>query len=204
MPRTLSLVSSGELRTQSDAEVALALVAGHSWALNETWNRLAPMVLAMAQRCLGSRSEAEDVTQEVFYRVFRKAHTLREPERLRSFVYSFAIRVVKSELRRRKMRGWLSFGIPEAAEQSVNAADVEHRDLLTRFYSLLDRLGPRDRLVFVLRRFEGMTVEEIAERLVISVSTVKRSMNHSNEQLMRWVNADPTLKEVLGTEVLLP
>ena len=182
----------------------MALVAGQTWALNETWYRLAPMVLAMAQRCLGSRSEAEDVTQEVFYRVFRKAHTLREPDRLRSFVYSFAIRVLKSELRRRRVRAWLSFGLPETVEQAVDAPDVEHRDLLKRFYALLDRLTPRDRLVFVLRRIEGMTVEEIAERLVISVSTVKRSMNHSTEFLMRWVSTDPELSAVLTAEALAP
>lgn len=203
-PRTLSLVLKGREPVRPDREVALALVEGQAWALNETWYRMAPMVLALAQRCLGSRAEAEDVTQEVFYRVFRKAHTLREPERLRSFVYSFALRVVQSELRRRRVRAWLSFGAPETIEQAVSAPDVEHRDLLQRFYALLDRLSPRDRLVFVLRRIEGMTVEEIAERLSVSESTVKRSMNHSTEHLIRWVSKYPELSAVLSAEVLAP
>ena len=65
------------------------------------------------QRALGSESEAEDVAQEVFHRVFAKARTLREPERLRSFVFSFAIRLLKTELRRRRTRAWLSFHRPE-------------------------------------------------------------------------------------------
>jgi RNA polymerase sigma-70 factor, ECF subfamily len=200
-PRTLSLVSKGARRSQSDTEVAVALVAGQTWALDETWYRLAPMVLAMAQRCLGSRSEAEDVTQEVFYRVFRKAHTLREPERLRSFVYSFAVRVLKSELRRRRIRSWLSFGVPESAHEMAIPSDVEGREVLGRFYGLLDRLSARARLVFVLRRIEGLTVEEVAERLAVSESTVKRSMERGTRQLERWVEADPKLKELLNREV---
>ena len=59
------------------------------------------------------RTEAEDVAQEVFLAVFRKAKTIRDPDSLRSFIYSFAVRVLKAELRRRKIRGWLPF-MPEA------------------------------------------------------------------------------------------
>lgn len=201
-PRPLSLVTNGNRRAQSDADVARALLDGQAWAIGETWYRLAPMVLAMAERCLGSRSEAEDVAQEVFYHVFRKVNTLREPESLRSFVYSFAIRILKSELRRRRVRSWLSFGEVEPSSHPVAAPDVELRDLLRRFYRLLDRLTPRDRLVFVLRRIEGMTADEIAVHLSISRSTVKRSMSFSSRQLTRWVDGDPKLKELLTSEVI--
>lgn len=201
--RSLSLVTNGQRTSLSDTEVARALLAGQNWAVGETWYRMAPMVLSMAQRVLGSRSEAEDVTQEVFYRVFRKVDALREPESLRSFIYSFAVRVLKSELRRRRVRWWLSFGVPDSAlEHPAVSPDVELRDLLERFYRLLDRLSPRDRLVFVLRRVEGMTAEEVAEHLSVSLSTVKRSMRYSSSHLTRWVNADPRLRELLLAEAL--
>lgn len=200
--RPLSLVTNGRRRAQSDADVARALLAGQAWAVGEVWYRLAPMVLAMTERCLGSRSEAEDVTQEVFYHVFRKASTLREPESLRAFVYSFAIRILKSELRRRRVRGWLSFGDIDPSSHQAPPQDMELRDLLARFYRLLDRLNPRDRLVFVLRRIEGMTAEEIATHMSISTSTVKRSMKYSSEHLTRWVSADPRLRDLLASEVI--
>jgi DNA-directed RNA polymerase specialized sigma24 family protein len=48
-----------------------------------------------------------------------------------------------------------------------------------------------------MRRAESMTVEEIARTLDLSVSTVKRSMNHASSQLSRWIAADATLSEVL-------
>jgi RNA polymerase sigma-70 factor (ECF subfamily) len=174
-------------------------MAGSGWATAETWHRFAPMVLMMAARALGSESEAEDVAQEVFHRVFRKAKTLREPDRLRSFVFSFAVRVVKSELRRKRALGWLSFHQPEVfVDLGGDTLDIESRDLLRRFYGLLDRLAARDRLVFALRHLERMTVEEIADSTELSESTVKRSLVHATGRLSRWIDADPGLAGLLA------
>jgi RNA polymerase sigma-70 factor (ECF subfamily) len=187
----LSLVVGARAR---DADLACGLVAGEAWAIAEAWHRFAPMVLTVAQRSLGSRTEAEDVAQEVFCGVFRKAKTLRDPNRLRSFIYSFTIRSLKADLRRWKVRGWLPFLSAEVPpDLSCRASDFESRDLLAKLYTLLDRLTPRDRLVFVMRRMESMTVYEIAMTMEISVSTVKRSMAHASSRLSRWVAADPEL-----------
>ena len=95
----LSLVAAPAAREASDTELALALRAGEPWAVTEVWHRYAAMVLRMAERALGSRSDAEDLAQEVFYRVCARASSLRDPNSLRSFVYSVAIRLLKTALR---------------------------------------------------------------------------------------------------------
>jgi RNA polymerase sigma-70 factor (ECF subfamily) len=152
------------------------------------------MVLTMAERSLGSRAEAEEIAQEVFYCVFRKASTLRDPASLRSFVYSFAVRVVKAELRRRKVRGWFPFlRVEHPPDAGASTLDLESRDILRKLYALLDRLTARDRLAFVLRRMESKTVEEIAAALDVSTSTVKRSISHASSRLSVWIEADPDL-----------
>ena len=191
---SLSLVVGRDRREVSDGDLARRLIAGEAWAIAETWHRFAPMVIMMAERCLGSKSEAEDVGQEVFCRVFRKAKTLRDPNTLRSFVYSFAIRRLKTELRRRKLRSWLLLDQPEAlVDVGSSTLDVESRDLLRRFHALLDRLASRDRLVFILRRMESMTVEEISNYMDLSPSTVKRSLTHASDRLSHWIDTDPGL-----------
>lgn len=197
---SLSLVVGANRRDVSDLDLAHGLAAGEAWAIGVTWHRFAPMVLSMAERALGSRSDAEDLAQDVFLSIFRKAETLREPEKLRSFVYSFAVFGVRSELRRRKLRSWLSILTPEALlELGHRSVDVESRDLLRRFYALLDRLSARDRLVFSLKELESMTIEEVAEVMDISVSTVKRSLSHAIARLSRWITADPGLADVFDT-----
>lgn len=189
----LSLVSQAR-RVASDGDLALGLMAGDSSALAETWRRFAPMVLRVARRGLGSAAEAEDIAQEVFFRVFRHAKSLQDPERLRSFVYSVTVRALQTELRRKKLSAWLRFEEPQALSGlGWRSVDMETRELLQRFHVLLERLAPRERLVFVLRRMESMTVEEIAAAMELSESTVKRSMARASSRLSRWIAADPVL-----------
>ena len=195
----VSLVVAPDPQDTSDHELARALMAGKAWALTETWHRFAPGVITFARRALGSESEAEDIAQEVFQRLFAKAKILREPERLRSFVFSFAVRVIKTELRRKRTRAWLSFHRPETlVDLGGELMDMESRDLLRKFYSLLDRLAPRHRLVFALRHLESMTVEEVAIHMDLSISTVKRAQERATSKLSVWIEADPGLAEFLA------
>jgi RNA polymerase sigma-70 factor (ECF subfamily) len=173
-------------------------MSGENWAIGETWRRMAPMVLTLAQRCLGSASEAEDIAQEVFYRVFRKIGKLEDPTSLRSYIYSFAVRVLKGELRRRRRRAWLSFGRSETLENvHSQPPEVDSRDTLRSFHSLLGRLPPDDRLMFVLRSMESMTVDEIANHMNTSRSSVKRALNRASTRLTRLLEAEPGFADLL-------
>ena len=132
--------------------------------------------------------------------MYRKVRTLREPDSFRSFVYACTLHLLQTELRRKKLRSWLSFEEPEVLNRRASTTlDMESRNLLRRLYALLDRLGPRDRLVFVLSRMESMSVEEIAASMEISESTVKRSLAHACERIKNWIHAEPRwLKEEGG------
>jgi RNA polymerase sigma-70 factor (ECF subfamily) len=190
----LSLVGGKDGRAATDGDVARALSAGENWAAVETWRRFAPMVLRLARRTLGSVSEAEDVGQEVFCRVYRKVRTLREPDSFRNFIYTSALRVIQDELHRKKMRSWFSLQPPDSLDRHVGETlDVESRDQLRRFYRLLERLTPRDRIVFVLRRVEAMSIDEIAAALKTSESTVKRSLARASSRMSRWMEDEPRM-----------
>ncbi len=188
----LSLVGGQDHRAASDGDVARGLMAGEVWASVETWQRFAPMVLTLARRTLGSHCEAEDIAQEAFCQVYRKVRTLREPDSFRSFIYACTLRLLQTELRRKKLRAWLSFEQPDLLDRWGSASlDVESRNLLRRLYGLLERLGPRDRMVFVLHRMESMSVVEIATAMEISESTVKRSLAHVVGRLQHWIKDEP-------------
>jgi RNA polymerase sigma-70 factor (ECF subfamily) len=191
----LYLLAPGPRSDLTDAELALALIGGEAWAPAAAWNRFAPTVYGIANRALGRESDAEDITQEVFFRLFSRVHTLKEPTAFRSFVISFAIRIVKWELRRRRARRFVhlaeSGDLPDTA---VSGADNESRQVLRRFYATLDQLGARDRLVFSLRFLEGMTLEEVAAAMALSLSTVKRSITHASLCVTEWIAAEPDLR----------
>jgi RNA polymerase sigma factor (sigma-70 family) len=120
--------------------------------------------------------------------------TLCKPESLRSFVVSFAIRILKWELRRKRAGRWLTFFEPnDVPDVASSNADPEARDVLQRFYKVLDGLAARERLVFALRHLESMTLGEIAAAMEISLSTVKRSHAQAVLQVERWIASDRDL-----------
>ena len=155
----LGLVAQPTHTHLSDTDLALALIDGAPWAYEETWKRFVPLVFNMAVSTLGSASEAEDIVQEVFCRLARKAKSLRKPESFRSFIVSIAIRVLQWELRRKRAQNWLSFQPSEMLTDLVGVSlDVEARDMLRRFYAHMARLGSRERIAYSLRHIESMTI----------------------------------------------
>ncbi len=189
----------GRCRGVSDAELAGGLVANEDWAVTEVWHRFAPMVRRIAQRALGSTTEADDIAQEVFCCVLHKVRSLRAPDRLRGFICGIANHVLKAALRRRKRHGSFT-PLPSGAEEPLDlrSADIESRDILRRFDALLGRLSPRHRLIFVLRRLEALTTQEVATAADVSNATVKRAVAYASRRLSCSIGADPELAAMLN------
>ena len=184
----------------SDMELARALIDGAPNAAELAWERYAPLVHRIVSRAIGPDAEVEDVTQEIFYRLFSRIGTLRKPEALRSFVISFAIRIVKWELRRRRARRWLTLSeTGDVPDEQLMVMDAESRYSLRRLYSLLDRLSTRERLVLVLRHVEGMTLEEIAEAMELSLATVKRGLRRATSRVSQMIDSDDPKRRPTGT-----
>jgi RNA polymerase sigma-70 factor (ECF subfamily) len=186
----------------SDMELARALIDGVPHAAELAWERYAPLVHRIVSRAIGPDAEVEDVTQEIFYRLFSRIGTLRKPEALRSFVISFAIRIVKWELRRRRARRWLTLSeTGDVPDEQLLVMDAESRYAIRRLYTMLDRLGTRERLVLVLRHVEGMTLEEIAEAMELSLATVKRGLRRATLRVSQMVDSDDPKRRPGGTAV---
>jgi RNA polymerase sigma-70 factor, ECF subfamily len=192
---------SQEATPVDDGALARAGMLGQAWAHREMWFRFAPMVFGFLRRALGGRRDHEDLLQEVFLRVFRRLDTLENPAALRSFVYSFAIRVVREELRRHRIRGRFASLFAPAAEPSVPHVDFESRELLRRVEAALGQLPDRRRTIFVLRRFDGMELAEIAVSLDLSLATVKRDLDRANQQIATSIHRDDRLRAGLEADL---
>jgi RNA polymerase sigma-70 factor (ECF subfamily) len=152
------------------------------------------MVYRLLERALGPNGEAEDLTQDVFLSTFAGLTELRNTDALRSFIYSVALRTLKWELRRRRVRRILLLSdTGKLPDLPVRAVDSEARQILARFYELLENLGVNERAAFVLRYMEGFKLEEIAERMGVSLATVKRWVSRASRQVFSLVKADSDL-----------
>jgi RNA polymerase sigma-70 factor (ECF subfamily) len=191
-----SVLPGGPLVEQDDVALARALIAGDPAASRVAWDRFAPMVHRILKRTLGPGSEVEDLAQEVFLCLFRKARTLREPKVLKAFVISITALTARAELRRRRARRWLHLDVDVIA--SVHP-DPEARQALVRFYELLDGIGAEDRTAFVLRFMEDMELTEVASALDVSLSTTKRRLARVWKRISLLVQRDPALAHYLSS-----
>jgi RNA polymerase sigma-70 factor (ECF subfamily) len=190
----LRLVPGRDLEHLGDPELADALVAGETWAVTATWNKHAPTVFRFLRRALGAEADVEDLTQDVFVVVFSRVRELRNRDALRSFVFSVAVRMLKAEFRRRRMRRIFQLSsMDELPELPVPAVDAEARQALRRFYAILDHLGAEERSAFALRYLEGLKLEEVAQALGTSLATAKRRLQNASAIVSRYVDADPAL-----------
>jgi RNA polymerase sigma-70 factor (ECF subfamily) len=192
--------SKGERTTgEEDFRLAQLLVERQPEAANLAWRRFHPLVETTLRRMLGPGGDVQDLTQEVFLRFFRKVEELRKLESLRAFVLAIAIRRAQEEIKRRRVRKWFAPLIGEHLDERYAAQiDPVHRQAIGRLYALIDRLGVKDRTLYILRYIEGLEHAQISEAMGISVSTVRRRLVMLSRRMGHMVQADAVLAEYLG------
>jgi len=188
-------------RTLTDAELVLALRADEPGAPAALWTRCSPAVGRLFAKTLGPCIEVEDLTQEVFLRVFVRLPSLRDPSALRAFVLSVAVNVLKWELRRRWVRRKVRLsGTGTLPDTESTSDDAEARQALQRCYGILDGLPTNERLAFVCRYMEEMTIDETAAALSVSVSTAKRWVSRGAGKVADHVARDADLRNFFAGE----
>lgn len=180
----------GEARPiPSNAALVAEALEGHSWAHEALFRRHGRMALGLAHRLLaGSGIDADDLVQDVFVTAYTRLDTLREPEAFGSWLGSIVVRTASKRLRRHRLRVRFGLARSEAVDMDLvvsSAASPEVAVLLMQTYEILDRLRPDERIAFLLRRVEGLTVAEIAERMDSSLSTVKRRLGAAEARFER-------------------
>jgi RNA polymerase sigma-70 factor (ECF subfamily) len=187
-----------------DALLVLRLQRNEADAAALAWKRFAPKVRAMVRRLLGPSRDEDDVVQEVFIRFFASVRRLREPALVRSFLLGIGVRVVRKEIRRRKVRSWLRLAGDEPVDWPAVAGDPEAREALRRFYALLDRLRGESRSLFVVRFLEGRELTEVAALHGMSVSTVQRKLGRAVARMTALVREDPALSAYVSARMWTP
>jgi RNA polymerase sigma-70 factor (ECF subfamily) len=187
-----------------DATLAQMVVASDPRAPAALWDKYSRLVRGVIARAIGPShaGDVEDLVQETFIGLFRTLPGLREPSALRSFVVGTALRVTRSELRRRRVRRFLCLTpagtLPEAAEPA--GSDPEARRALRRLYELLDSVEDRGRMAFFLRHVEECGLNEVADALGCSLATAKRALSRAEDRVNAMVKRDPLLASYARTE----
>jgi len=179
-------------------DVLLALYAnGDRTAAVVLTNRLTPVVLSLAYRLLGDRTEAEDIAQEAMLRLWKIAPNWRQGE---AKVTTWLYRVVSNLCadRHRRSKG---LALDDVAEPTDTAPGVEQRmqrnERARALRYALNDLPERQRQAVVMRHLAELRNPEIAQILGISVEAVESLISRGKRHLKAKLCS---LKKPLGLE----
>jgi RNA polymerase sigma-70 factor (ECF subfamily) len=172
------------------------MASGDRDAFGRFYDRYAPLAFTVALRLLGSRSDAEDLVQEVFLQGWRQAQTYSpecgSPEAwLITMTRNRGIAKLRS-IRRRDMRTLAADEPARAGNGAQMEPPTDASEAKLTVGGVLGRLPEAQRIVLELAYFDGLTQSEIAARLREPLGTVKTRMRAGLERLQAFLGTEAT------------
>ena len=187
--RSINQVAAGNQPT--DEELIARFQKGDSYAFDQLVKRYKEPLLNFIFRFIGEISEAEDIVQETFYRVYKNKHYYKEVAKFSTWIYTIAGNLAKTELRRRRRRKLFSIHKETSAEKEIELPDKrsdpekEVNTVLTEkvIQKAINNLPPKFRQVIILRDVQGFSYEEISSIIKVPLGTVKSRVNRARLRL---------------------
>lgn len=169
-----------------DAELVRRIRAGDERALEAVFRAHYAGMASFVQRFVRSPDVAEELVQDVFFKLWSKREQLAEIETLRTYLFRAARNTALNHLRRLKLeRRWQEEQGVDDDPPTTFAADEEtsEGEVAAAVQDAIGRLPPRCREIFLMSRDGGLTYAEIASALEISVKTVETQMGRALKSL---------------------
>lgn len=141
----------------------------------------------LACRYVRDPAIAREVVNDVFLAIWEKAPGIELESSLDAYIYRSVINRCLKVIDKQQREDQRMRGAPPPPSVTPETRRLEDHELSVRLYAEIDRLPDQCRKVFGMSRFEGLKQREIAERLGISLKTVKNHITHALKVLHRAV-----------------
>ncbi len=161
------------------------IACGDHGAFRALVERHQDAVVGTVTKMLGNPSDAEDIAQQVFLRIWRNAKGYRPDAKFTTYLFTITRNLVFNETRRRGRKKEISLDNCESSGCHREPGDDPHRQpdaslLESELRDAVDKaiasLPETQRLAVILRRYENLSYEEIAKALDLSVAAVKSQL----------------------------
>jgi RNA polymerase sigma-70 factor, ECF subfamily len=189
-----------EEQENEDVRLMGLVARGDMSAFEQLIERHQALVAGTAARMLGSNSDVEDIAQQVFIRVWKSAARYRPRAKFTTWLLKITRNLVFNELRRTKRRAQMPLQADPQGEEIALPDDVTvapdasllELELARAIEDAITQLPETQRMALILRRYEELSYEDIAEVLDLSVPAVKsllfRARTELRSRLEKYLN----------------
>ena len=180
-----------------DVRLMLQVRDGDAAAFEELVLRYQSRLLTVLEHLVGNRELAEDLAQEVFLRVFRARKRYEPGAKFSTWLFTIANNVASNARRSKSRRK--EVGVPErngsdsgpigidqiakAASGLMPARQLDKSESAQMVRLAVESLGERQRMALLLSKFEGMSYQDIAETMGLSVQAIKSLLSRARVNL---------------------
>jgi RNA polymerase sigma-70 factor (ECF subfamily) len=181
----------------SDKELIQKTAAKDHGAFKTLVDRYQALVVNTCYGLLGNREDAEDVTQEVFFQVYKSAGKFRQESKVSTWLYRISVNRSLNFIRDNKRSRWLKSltslleddrkqvrDIPTSDSDRPDVA-LEEKERNWAIQKAIDSLPAKQKAAFVLHKYEGLSYQEIAEIMHRSLSSVESLIHRAKSNLQR-------------------
>jgi RNA polymerase sigma-70 factor (ECF subfamily) len=173
----------------NNKDTAKRIKQGDMEAYEALFRSLYPNLCRYAQSLLHDKDQAEEVVQEMFYRLWRDRSKINIKSSLKSYLYRSVYNNSLQMLRHEQVKEKYHQSMKE--QEAVYAPDpmdeYRYKQMERQIAKTMESLPVRCREIFYMNRFEGQKYKEIAEKLSISVKTVEANMSKALREFRKVV-----------------
>jgi RNA polymerase sigma-70 factor (ECF subfamily) len=146
-----------------------------------------------------NETEAEDVTQDVFIKVYESIGSFKGESKFSTWLYRIAVTRSLELLRSKKRKKRFAFLQPlfgAGQEEKIQPADFHHpgvsldnKERAAQLFKAIDKLPENQKAAFVLHKLEGLSYKEISETLQTTVPAVESLMNRAKNNLKKYLES---------------
>lgn len=162
----------------SDEQLISSVKRDDHYAFDKIFHKYGSSLFSFVVSVLKDESEAEEVVQDVFLKIWEKRGELNPSLSFKSYLFTIALNTTKNIYRQKLQRDRYKqdVALELNISQTSDVDGIEYRNLLDYIDKIIEKLPPSRREIFILSKKDGMKNPEIAKLLNISEQTVKNQL----------------------------
>lgn len=182
-----------------EMELLKQLITGDAESFKKLYEYYQRKIFLFALRLTKSNSEAEEIVQAVFVRLWEKREQIKIEKNFNAYILTITKNLVLDGMKKAAYHKVIQQKIYQNMQElrNTSADQLIEKELAMLHQQAVDRLSPQKRIVFMLSREEELSYEEIAEKLGVSKNTVRNQMSDSLKSIREYLAGHPGIVFIL-------